>query len=171
MSINAIRLDSGDLGQLARDARSLLDHAGFTGIRIMASGGLDEHSIQDLVASNAPIDAFGVGTRFGTSADAPYIDSVYKLVEFDNQPIIKLSTSKQTLPWAKQVYRRFQDDKMSNDLITKSTAPRPSGKTTALLRAAMKSGERTSPKDTIETVRKRVSKNIRSLPSQISSPM
>ena len=165
-SINSIRLDSGDLGQLAKDARSLLDHASFTGIRIMASGGLDEHSIQDLVASNAPIDAFGVGTRFGTSADAPYIDSVYKLVELDNQPIIKLSASKQTLPWAKQVYRRFQDDKMSNDLITKSTSPRPSGQTTALLRSAMKSGERMMPKDTIETVRKRVSKNIRSLPSQ-----
>ena len=85
-AVNAIRLDSGDLGELARAARGLLDDAGFPQIRIMASGGLDEHSISQLVDSGAPIDAFGVGTRFGTSADAPYIDSVYKLVEIDGQP-------------------------------------------------------------------------------------
>ncbi|MYF79232.1 MAG: nicotinate phosphoribosyltransferase, partial [Chloroflexi bacterium] len=121
-NVNAIRLDSGDLAELARAARALMDEAGFPQIRIMASGGLDEHSISQLVASCAPIDAFGVGTRFGTSADAPYIDSVYKLVEIDGRPVIKLSTSKVTKPWAKQVFRRFEDGMMRGDVITRSTS-------------------------------------------------
>ena len=166
VSINAIRLDSGDLAQLARDARSLLDQAGFPKIEIMASGGLDEHRIADYVRSNAPIDAFGVGTRFGTSADAPYIDSVYKLVELDSTPIIKLSVDKQTLPWAKQVYRRFQDGQMSGDIITASSALAALEQSTGLLHVAMRSGKRTVPKDTLKAVRERVAENTESLDSR-----
>lgn len=109
LSVGAVRLDSGDLGQLARKARALLDDAGFTEIKIIASSGLDEHGIAELIAQNAPIDAFGVGTQMGVSADAPVIDLSYKLVEFAGQPRTKHAPGKISLPTRKQVYRR-QDD-------------------------------------------------------------
>ena len=89
-----VRLDSGDLDRLAREARELLDAAGLTTARIFASGGLDEHEVAELVRGGAPVDAFGIGTQLGVSADAPYLDTVYKLVEYDGQPTMKLSASK-----------------------------------------------------------------------------
>ena len=82
----AVRLDSGDLDALSRDARALLDDAGLRHARIFASGGLDEHEVHELVQAGAPVDAFGIGTQIGVAADAPYIDSVYKLVEYDGRP-------------------------------------------------------------------------------------
>ena len=166
VSINAIRLDSGDLGKLANSARKMLDDAGLPDIRIMATGGLDEHSIHALVEAGAPIDAFGVGTRFGTSADAPYIDSVYKLVEIDGRPVTKLSPSKVTHAWAKQVYRNFDQERMRGDIITRESSPIPSGNPEPLLRTAMRSGKRNDAPEPLPTVRKRVTSNLRQLPNQ-----
>lgn len=100
-----VRLDSGDLAELARGARRTLDAAGLGRARILASGGLDENEIADLVARKAPIDAYAVGTRMGVSADAPSLDSAYKLVEYAGRPMMKLSPGKCTLPAAKQVFR------------------------------------------------------------------
>lgn len=102
----AIRLDSGDLAELSRAARVLLDEAGLTSVRIVASGGLDEFRIRDLLAGEAPIDGFGVGTEIGVSRDAPALELVYKLTEFDGHPRAKLSTGKAMLPGRKQVFRR-----------------------------------------------------------------
>ena len=101
----AVRLDSGDLGELSRGARTLLDDAGLQHVRIFASGGLDEVELDRLVRGGAPIDAFGVGTRMGVSADAPSLDSAYKLVEYDGRPMLKLSEAKATEPGRKQVFR------------------------------------------------------------------
>jgi nicotinate phosphoribosyltransferase len=100
-----IRLDSGDLAGLARTARAMLDAAGLQRAQIVASGGLDECDIADLVGRGAPIDAFGVGTKMGVSADAPSLDSAYKLVAYGDRPVMKLSAGKATLPGAKQVFR------------------------------------------------------------------
>ncbi len=100
-----IRLDSGDLGALAVQARRLLDDAGLREVRIVASGGLDEFDIERLTQDRAPIDAYGVGTRMGVSADAPYLDSVYKLVAYGGRPSMKLSPAKVTAPGPKQVFR------------------------------------------------------------------
>lgn len=100
-----VRLDSGDLAALARQAREILDTAGLTEVKIMASGGLDEEAIAGLVAADAPIDGYGVGTRMGVSADAPSLDSAYKLVSYGDRPVVKLSSGKVTLPGAKQVFR------------------------------------------------------------------
>lgn len=100
-----IRLDSGDLALLAYDARRALDEAGLPKARIMASGGLDEDAIADLVERRAPIDSYAVGTRMGVSADAPSLDSAYKLVEYAGHAKMKLSSGKCTLPGAKQVFR------------------------------------------------------------------
>jgi nicotinate phosphoribosyltransferase len=109
-----IRIDSGDLGALAREARRMLDAAGLGGARIVVSGGLDEFDVDALVggASPAPIDAFGVGTRIGVSADAPSLDTVYKLVEYAGRPVRKLSQGKATAPGAKQILRHpsMRDD-------------------------------------------------------------
>ncbi|SDN78239.1 nicotinate phosphoribosyltransferase [Vreelandella arcis] len=106
LSVSSIRLDSGDLGSLAKRARTLLDDAGYSAIKIIASSGLDEVSIADLIAQGAPIDAFGVGTQMGVSADAPVIDMSYKLVEYAGEPRIKHSPGKTNLPGRKQIYRR-----------------------------------------------------------------
>ena len=76
----------------------MLDEAGLDYVQILASGGLDEFSIDELAASGAPIDGFGVGTKVGSSADAPYTDFVYKLVEYDGAPVMKLSDGKESPP-------------------------------------------------------------------------
>jgi nicotinate phosphoribosyltransferase len=102
----AIRIDSGDLGNLACQARAILDQENRPQVKIMASGDLDEQRIAELTASAAPIDGFGVGTEFVTSRDAPALSVVYKLVELDGQGRIKLSPGKKTYPMAKQVFRR-----------------------------------------------------------------
>lgn len=105
--LRGIRLDSGDLAELSRRARRMLDEAGFPGLRIFASGGLDEYEIDRLVGeAQAPIDGFGVGSALGVSSDAPVLDSVYKLVEYDGRPVRKRSAGKATWPGRKQVWRR-----------------------------------------------------------------
>jgi nicotinate phosphoribosyltransferase len=100
-----VRIDSGDLAALADQTRTILDDAGLAAVQVLVSGDLDEDRIAELVAAGAPIDAFGVGTQLGTSADAPYLGMVYKLVEQGGQPRLKLSPGKQTSPGRKQVWR------------------------------------------------------------------
>lgn len=102
--LRGIRLDSGDLAELSVRARELLDAAGLGSVEIFASGGLDEFDIAAL--ADAPIDAFGVGTDLVTSADRPALDIAYKLVTYDGRPAAKKSVAKETLPGAKQVFRR-----------------------------------------------------------------
>jgi len=106
LAVKAIRLDSGDLDELARGARRLLDAAGHDEVQIVASSGLDEVQIEALLEAGAPIDAFGVGTQMGVSADAPVIDLSYKLVAYAGEPRVKHSPGKINLPCPKQLYRR-----------------------------------------------------------------
>lgn len=135
----AIRLDSGDLGALAVAARGLLDRAGLPHVRIVASGGLDEHRIDALVRAGAPIDVFAVGTAVGTSADAPYLDAAYKLVHYDGRPTMKLSSGKVTPPCPRQVFRR------SGMHDTVGLRDEPAGTDAEpLLRTVMRDGRRTS---------------------------
>ena len=91
--------------ELARQARALLDDAGLRDVQIFVSGGLDEDAIACALASAAPIDAFGVGTRMGVSSDHPDLDIAYKLCEYDAKGRLKLSTGKAILPGRKQVFR------------------------------------------------------------------
>lgn len=119
IDIGGIRLDSGDLGEEARDCRRLLDDAGLDQIKIMASGGLDEYQIESLVAAKAPIDGFGVGTAIGVAKDAPAIELAYKLTAYQGEPRMKKSTGKRSWPCAKQVFRRFDSSgTMVDDCIT-----------------------------------------------------
>ena len=89
-----VRLDSGDLAALSREVRAILDGGGFPDVRIIVSGGLDEHDVAALLAAGAPIDGFGVGTRLDVSADAPSLEMVYKLVSFGGRDTLKVEPGK-----------------------------------------------------------------------------
>jgi nicotinate phosphoribosyltransferase len=115
--VQALRLDSGDLAALAHQARQLLDDAGLEDVQLFASSGLDEHKITDLLDRGAPIDGFGVGTRMGTMADQPYLDSAYKLAGYAGTPRMKLSKAKSNLPGRKQVTRQFAEGTADQDVI------------------------------------------------------
>lgn len=107
--LQGIRLDSGDLAYLSKQARKMLDEAGLTEVKIAASNQLDEHVIQSLLNQKAPIDIFGVGTSLATGAPDSALDGVYKLAYSAGKPRIKLSESlkKVTLPHRKQVFRVY----------------------------------------------------------------
>ncbi|WP_020658929.1 nicotinate phosphoribosyltransferase [Amycolatopsis benzoatilytica] len=155
----AVRLDSGDLLEQSRLARRMLDDAGLSAARVMASGGLDEYELERLTAAGAPIDAYGLGTAVGVSADAPSLDSAYKLVEYDGRPVMKLSAGKRTLPGAKQVWR---DPAGGPDLLALADEARPGGE--ALLLPAMLSGRRIGRFD-LARARRRLESDLAWLPS------
>ncbi len=100
-----VRLDSGDLAALSREVRRILDSGGHPEVSIFVSGGLDEHAVEELVSNDAPIDAFGVGTRMNASVDAATLDMVYKLVRYAGRDVLKLSEGKRTWVGEKQVWR------------------------------------------------------------------
>ena len=137
-----IRLDSGDLSELSRKARRLLDRADLRHVRIFASGSLDELAIDDLVRGGAPIDAFGVGTKMGVSADYPYLDSAYKLVRYEDRPVMKLSRDKVTAPGRKQVFRRSRP---FSDVLGLHEEQVPAGRQ-RLLEPLMTKGKRNAPR-------------------------
>jgi len=102
-SLGAIRIDSGDLGVLARQARAQLDGLGATGTRIVVSGDLDEYAIAALAA--APVDIYGAGTAVVTGSGAPTAGFVYKLVDVDGRPVAKRSEHKESHGGRKFAYR------------------------------------------------------------------
>lgn len=157
----AIRLDSGDLGELARRSRARLDAAGLPEVRIIASGGLDEYAIDDLIRSAAPVDVFAVGTRVGVAADAPYLDAAYKLVAYDGRPVMKLSSAKVTAPAPKQVYRRPGQ----TDVIALRDENPPPG-AGALLGVVMRNGRRTGPPDSLTAARSRFRTDLAAVPRE-----
>jgi len=151
--LGGVRLDSGDLDDLSRRVRAILDEAGLSDVSIFASGNLDERSISALVTSGAPIDSFGVGTRLAVSDGATYFDLVYKLVDFEGRPVLKLSSEKATLPGSKQVWRRTEDGFFAGDLVT-LTGEEPSSAGEPLLGPAMEGGRRLST-GSLEAARER----------------
>ncbi len=156
----AIRLDSGDVGELARAARDILDQRGLSYVHIFVSGSLDEYLLEDLASSGTPIDAAGVGTRFGTVADAPYVDSVYKLVELGGCPVMKLSPGKETLPGAKQVWRT----EGCRDVLARRSEAAP-GAAEGLLVPVLRGGRRLRGRSTVAQARARVERDLAWLPA------
>lgn len=110
--LSAIRLDSGDLAYLSKEARKILNEANLRYVRIVASNQLNEHLIKSLIDQGAPIDAFGVGTNLITGHSDAALDGVYKLSVIDNKPTLKISENieKITLPGAKKIYRLYNGD-------------------------------------------------------------
>ncbi len=135
IKVLGVRIDSGEIPQLCREVRRLLDEEGFKDVKILVSGGVDEYDIERWLSEGVPIDAFGVGTKVLTSSDAPYLDIAYKLVEYEGKPKFKESPGKKTFPYKRQVLRYFKDGKFHYDrviryeeggLVKKLTFPLPS---------------------------------------------
>lgn len=121
----SIRIDSGDLTYLAKQARKMFDEAGLPDCKIIVSNALDERLIQTLITQGAPIDLFGVGERLITAKSDPVFGSVYKLVAIERNnkivPKIKISDNEEkiTTPHFKKVYRIYAENgKAEADLIT-----------------------------------------------------
>jgi nicotinate phosphoribosyltransferase len=162
IALMGVRLDSGDLLALSREVRAVLDDAGLHDVDIMASGDLDENRIHALRSAGAELDAFGVGTQLGTSADAPSLGAVYKLVEDADGPKMKLATGKVTLPGRKQVWRL--DDRDVVGLHDESVSDgRP------LLVEVMRGGRRTGPPEELDTIRDRCLDAVAGLPPWLQS--
>ena len=158
-----VRLDSGDFDALSRQVRAILDEAGLHQAKIMASGDLDEYRIRELVNAGAPIDAFGVGTQLATSADAPTMGSIYKLVELEISGIkrftAKYSVDKGSLPGAKQIFRE-----PLRDVLARSGE---CGKGEALLRPVILGGRLIEPLPTTGGAREFAGQAIAKLPSAL----
>ncbi|MDQ4145430.1 MAG: nicotinate phosphoribosyltransferase [Actinomycetota bacterium] len=164
--IKGVRIDSGDLGEMARAARKILDEAGLTDVQIFLSGDLDEHRIWELLAEGVPVDAFGVGTQLGTSGDEPALGAVYKLVEDNGRPKIKLSTGKVTLPGRKQVYRLERKGRYERDVIAlEDEYDPPPGR--ALLERVMSGGRRVRDPAPLGEARARCEHALASLPQRL----
>lgn len=140
--VRAVRLDSGDMLDLSVKARNALDRAGLDRVQIIASGSLDEYAIDSLLSSGAPIDGFGVGTAMGVSADAPYLDIVYKLTSYAGEGRVKLAASKPVLPGRKQVFRMSDGDRDMGDTIGRAGEDLPGR---PLLETVMRDGVRLIP--------------------------
>ncbi len=137
--LKGVRIDSGNMAELSQEVKAVLEEAGLNDVMIFASGGLDEYKIERLLKEGAEIDAFGVGTKMGVSADAPYTDIAYKLVKYNGRPVLKLSTGKRTLVDEKQVFRIIENGKLKKDIIA-LRSEQLSGD--PLLRPVMKGGKR-----------------------------
>jgi nicotinate phosphoribosyltransferase len=173
VKIQAVRLDSGDLDDLSRKARRILDQAGFGDIAIVASGNLDEYRIAELVDGGAPIDAFGVGTALAVSDDAPSADFVYKLVEYKDRARLKTSTGKTSTPGRKQLFRGYAPNgSFFADMVgivdegattvAREFKPVPS-KTVQLMETVLENGRRVMPRPTLAEARERVMNGLRTL--------
>ncbi|MEX2323512.1 MAG: nicotinate phosphoribosyltransferase [Acidimicrobiia bacterium] len=162
ITVRAVRLDSGDLGDLAVRVRQVLDDAGHTEVGIIASSGLDEHEVARLVDGGAPIDGFGIGTSMVTSDDAPSLDIVYKLVDDRGTPRYKASLGKVTLPGIKQVFRGPDGDVLAlADETFDGHVP--------LLQPAMVAGERVAAAPPLAEIRQRALDAIDALPNEATS--
>jgi nicotinate phosphoribosyltransferase len=122
-SLRGVRLDSGDMTDLSRKVRRKFLDARLGEVKIFASGGFDEFKIARGIAEGAEIDGYGVGTKMGVSADSPYTDMAYKLVQYDGRPVMKLSSGKSTLVAPKQVFRSRSDGIFSGDTIALREEP------------------------------------------------
>jgi nicotinate phosphoribosyltransferase len=169
LALMGIRLDSGDLLELSRSARRLLDDVGRQDTMIVASGDLEERQIAALVAASAPIDRWGVGTDLGTSRDAPALGGVYKLVADAAEgsrswrAVWKRSPGKATVPGPKQVRRSYRDGVMAGDVIAEVSEPAPGE---PLLERFVERGQLLR-REPLAALRERAARGLGTLPAQL----
>ncbi|MBW2054361.1 MAG: nicotinate phosphoribosyltransferase [Deltaproteobacteria bacterium] len=167
-SLIGVRLDSGDMVDLSQKVRKIFDDAGLSDVKIFASSGFDEFKIAKVIAQGAKIDAFGVGTKVGVSADAPYLDVVYKMVHFKDRDVRKLSPGKITLAGEKQVFRksdpngRYLEDiiGLRDDIVDQGTP---------LLKKVMENGEILQPYPPLQAIQESFKKNFSLLDKRYKS--
>jgi len=134
-------------------------------VLIVASSDLNEYKIKEIIDKKAPIDAFGVGTELATSRDDPSISGVYKLIEYNNIPKIKVSEEKIAYPGKKQVYRIYDKDGMfKEDILSLENESSPPD-SEALLIPIMKNGELIIELPEINEIQEFYLDNIKKLPN------
>lgn len=167
---SAVRLDSGNIVELSRKVRTILDGGGLQGTGIFVSGDLDEYKIASFLAQGAPLNGFGVGTALSTSRDAPALGAIYKLVEVRRGgqlvPTMKLSPGKRSLPGRKQVWRIFERHKAVGDLIGLADEP-PRPGSVPLLRRMMENGKRVVPSPSLDELRGGCLKQVSRMPADV----
>ena len=167
--LSGVRIDSGELAEVSKKVREILDENGLGYVKIFASGDLDEYMIQNLLRRGAKIDSFGVGTRMSTSEDRPYVDIIYKLCERMGKhgkfvPTMKLSRHKRTLPARKQVYR--VSDKAGNYVKDIIALHDEKIEGTPLLVKVMEKGEIIRELPTLKQIRENASQSLTRLPDK-----
>ena len=164
-SVRAIRIDSGDLAAQARLARRMFDAAHCEHIRIVLSSGLDEQSIEALVAASVPVDVFGVGTALDTSSDAPALDMAYKLQEYAGKPRRKKSEGKATWPGAKQVFR--QRDDSGKAVLDRICLADDHSEGEPLLSQVLRDGRRFAPLPSLPDIQRYCRREVAALPPDL----
>jgi nicotinate phosphoribosyltransferase len=166
--LRGVRLDSGDMIRLSAEVRKILDEGGLDNAQIFSSGSLNEYRIEEAIVAGAPIDAFGVGTHLAVSYDAPGLDIVYKMVEYGDRPVLKLSQDKRTLAGRKQVFRRYGDSgEMVEDVIVLRDESMDG--LTPLLMPFVKQGETIVASKELDEIRGYAASQLRSLPSSLKT--
>ena len=162
--LDAIRIDSGDLGELARQAREQLDELGARNTRIVLSGDLDEYAIAALRAE--PVDSYGVGTSVVTGSGHPAAGLVYKLVEVDGRPVAKRSTSKESRGGAKSAVRRFKPTGTAVEEVVhrRDTPPEPGPSDRVVPVPLVRGGEPVDGLPTLEQSREHLRAALVSVP-------
>jgi nicotinate phosphoribosyltransferase len=157
-----VRLDSGDVLADSLWARERLDRAGWTDVKVFASGDLDENRVENLLRGGARVDAFGVGTALSTSSDAPSVGVIYKLVEIEMagqaRGTAKFSEDKKTYPSRKQVFRFSDEDRtFSRDVIGlhDETFPRGEPLLVPVMRQGARIGAAQAPAAAVRSARER----------------
>lgn len=163
-SLVGVRIDSGDMAASARAVRRILDDAGLAEVKIIGSGGLDEFAIESL--RDAPFDSYGVGTKMGVSADAPWADAAYKLVEYEGHPVLKLSSGKASWPGRKQLFRQCTGGQIERDVIAlrdEALGGEP------LLIEVMRDGKRCGPRVQLIEMRERLAADLANLSDKVKA--
>ncbi|TFG13396.1 MAG: nicotinate phosphoribosyltransferase [Promethearchaeota archaeon] len=165
-TIRGVRIDSGDLISHAKNVRKILDKNGCDKVLIVASSDLNEYKIKEIIDKKAPIDAFGIGTELATSRDDPTVAAVYKLIEHNRIPKIKISEEKITYPGKKQVYRIYNNDgKLKEDLLMLDDEPAPPN-SEAVLIPIMKKGKLINQLPNLDEIHQYYNENIIKLPNE-----
>jgi nicotinate phosphoribosyltransferase len=164
--LKGVRLDSGDMSRLSQEVRRILNDKDLKDILIVASGGFDEFRIAESIRQGAQIDSFGVATRVGVSSDAPYTNIAYKLVEYDNKPVSKLSSGKQNIPSSKQVFRNYFEGQLKNDVIGLRDENLEGEK---LLKKVMENGKPLIIPEPLQEIQQRFTKEFKSLNDSIKA--
>ncbi len=162
--LGAVRLDSGDLCELSKKVRQILDDAGLNYVKIVASNDLNEYKIAELKRNGARIDGYGVGTEMVTAKPESAIPGVYKLVEDNHGGKIKLAEGKKSYPGKKQLFRVSEEDNYSHDILALENEE-INGE--PLLELAVKAGELVREKENLQTIRQRVLSSVAKLPDEV----
>jgi len=165
IAIRGVRIDSGDLTEMARKVRRILDDGGLKDVIILVSGGINEDVLAGMMKAGAPIDGFGIGVNLAASVDVPALDCAYKLQEYAGKAKRKLSEGKQTWPGRKQVWRSYDaQGRMSGDILSVETDKQPGE---ALIVPVMRAGKSVAPLPTLAQIRERAAHDLARLPEPL----